>query len=79
MKVAPGLAARTRENDWAKTRLLFKPAPEGWRFLKGNQPMPKELQPRKAAPTWDSLSPGEKQAWLLDQALDFKRDILTTH
>jgi hypothetical protein len=35
------------------------------------------LQPRTAAPTWDSLSPGEKQAWLLDQALDCKRDILT--
>jgi hypothetical protein len=39
--------------------------------------MPKELQPGKAAPTWDSLSPGEKQAWLFDKALDCKRDILT--
>jgi len=27
-------------------------------------------------PTWDSMSPGEKQAWLLDQALDRKREIL---
>jgi hypothetical protein len=35
-----------------------------------------ELQPR-AAPTWDSMSPGEKQAWLLDQALEVKREILT--
>jgi hypothetical protein len=26
---------------------------------------------------WDSLSPSEKQAWLLDKALDAKRDILT--
>jgi hypothetical protein len=39
--------------------------------------MPKELQSRTAAPTLDSLSPGEKQAWLLNQALDFKREILT--
>jgi hypothetical protein len=29
------------------------------------------------ATQWDSMSPGEKQAWLLDQALDVKRDILT--
>jgi hypothetical protein len=29
------------------------------------------------ATQWDSLSPGEKQAWLLDKALDVKRDILT--
>ena len=36
--------------------------------------MPKEMQPRTAAPTWDSLSPGEKQAWLLGKALDCKRD-----
>jgi hypothetical protein len=27
---------------------------------------------------WDSMSPGEKQSWLLNQALDVKRDILTT-
>jgi hypothetical protein len=26
---------------------------------------------------WQSMSPGEKQAWLLGQALDAKRDILT--
>jgi hypothetical protein len=26
---------------------------------------------------WNAMSPGEKQAWLLDQALDRKRDILT--
>jgi hypothetical protein len=26
---------------------------------------------------WDALSPGDKQAWLLDQALDRKREILT--
>jgi hypothetical protein len=39
--------------------------------------MSKELQPRTAAPTWDSLSPGEKQAWLLGKALDVKRQILT--
>jgi hypothetical protein len=38
--------------------------------------MPKELQPHTAASTWDSMSPGEKQAWLLNQALDCKRDIL---
>jgi hypothetical protein len=36
--------------------------------------MPQELT---AAPTWDSMSPGEKMAWLLNQALDGKRDILT--
>ena len=36
--------------------------------------MPQELT---AAPTWDSLSPGEKQSWLLDKALDCKREILT--
>jgi hypothetical protein len=35
--------------------------------------MTKALTP----PTWDDLSPGEKQAWLLDQALDRKREILT--
>jgi hypothetical protein len=28
-------------------------------------------------PGWDTLPPGEKQAWLLDQALDRKREILT--
>jgi hypothetical protein len=28
-------------------------------------------------PYWDDLSPGDKQAWLLDQALDRKREILT--
>jgi hypothetical protein len=39
--------------------------------------MPKEMHPRTAAPTWDSMSPGEKQEWLLNQALDCKRDILT--
>jgi hypothetical protein len=39
--------------------------------------MPKEMQPHTAVPTWDSLSPGEKQEWLLNQALDCKRDILT--
>jgi hypothetical protein len=38
--------------------------------------MPKEMQHR-TAPTWDSLSPGEKQAWLLGKALDVKRQILT--
>jgi hypothetical protein len=38
--------------------------------------MPKESHPRTAVPTWDSMSPGEKQAWLLNQALDCKRDIL---
>jgi len=26
---------------------------------------------------FEGMSPGEKQAWLLDQALDAKRDILT--
>jgi hypothetical protein len=26
---------------------------------------------------WQTMSPGERQAWLLDQALDCKRDILT--
>jgi hypothetical protein len=36
--------------------------------------MPKEL---KAAPSWDTMPPGDKQAWLLDQALDRKREILT--
>jgi hypothetical protein len=36
--------------------------------------MPKELQPR-AVPTWDSMSPGEKQSWLLDKALDYKREL----
>ena len=39
--------------------------------------MPKELHPRTAVPAWDSMSPGEKQAWLLDKALDRKREILT--
>jgi hypothetical protein len=28
-------------------------------------------------PTWDTMPPGEKQAWLLDQALDRKREILS--
>lgn len=36
--------------------------------------MPRELT---AVPAWDSMSPGEKQAWLLDKGLDCKRDILT--
>jgi hypothetical protein len=27
-------------------------------------------------PDWNDLSPGDKQAWLLDQALDRKREIL---
>jgi len=36
--------------------------------------MPKELT---AAPAWDTMPPGDKQAWLLDQALDRKREILT--
>jgi hypothetical protein len=36
--------------------------------------MPQELT---AVPTWDSMSPGEKQAWPLDKALDCKREILT--
>ena len=36
-----------------------------------------ELQARMAVPTWDSMSPGEKMAWLLDKALDCKREILT--
>jgi hypothetical protein len=27
--------------------------------------------------SWSSLPPGDKQAWLLDQALDRKREILT--
>jgi hypothetical protein len=35
--------------------------------------MTKALTP----PTWDDLPPGEKQAWLLGQALDCKREILT--
>jgi hypothetical protein len=39
--------------------------------------MPKELQPRTGVPTSDSMSPGEKQAWLLDKALDVKREILS--
>jgi hypothetical protein len=29
-----------------------------------------------ATPHWDDMSPGDKQAWLLDQALDRKREIL---
>jgi hypothetical protein len=33
--------------------------------------------PPLPVPTWDSMSPGEKQAWLLDKALDCKREILT--
>jgi hypothetical protein len=36
-----------------------------------------ELQARMAVPTRDSMSPGEKMAWLLDKALDCKREILT--
>jgi hypothetical protein len=36
--------------------------------------MPKELT---AAQAWDTMPPGDKQAWLLDQALDRKREILT--
>jgi hypothetical protein len=28
-------------------------------------------------PDWQTRSPGEKQAWLLDKALDRKREILT--
>ena len=39
--------------------------------------MPKELQPRTAASTWDSLSPGEKLSRLLDMALDVKKNILS--
>ena len=39
--------------------------------------MPKELQPHTAVPAWDSMSPGEKQAWLLSQALDVKWEVLT--
>jgi hypothetical protein len=35
--------------------------------------MTKALTP----PTWDDLPPGDKQAWLLDLALDRKREILT--
>jgi hypothetical protein len=35
--------------------------------------MTKALTP----PTWDDLPPGEKQAWLLDRALDRKREILS--
>src|ERR1700704_6824029 len=27
-------------------------------------------------PDWDTMSPGDKQAWLLDRALDRKREIL---
>jgi hypothetical protein len=33
--------------------------------------------PERRLSEWDSLSPGEKLAWLLEQALDVKRDILT--
>jgi hypothetical protein len=33
--------------------------------------------PDHGRPAWDTLSPGDKQAWLLDQALDRKREILT--
>jgi hypothetical protein len=40
--------------------------------------MPKELQPHTVVPACDSMSPGEKQAWLLNQALDVKREILST-
>jgi hypothetical protein len=36
--------------------------------------MPKELT---ASPAWDTMPPGDKQAWLLDQALDRKREILS--
>jgi hypothetical protein len=39
--------------------------------------MPKELQSRTAAPTWDSMSPGEKLSRLLDMALDAKKNILS--
>jgi hypothetical protein len=39
--------------------------------------MPKVLQPHTATATWDAMSPSEKMAWLLNQALDFKREILT--
>jgi hypothetical protein len=28
-------------------------------------------------PRWKDMAPGDKQAWLLDQALDRKREILT--
>jgi hypothetical protein len=35
--------------------------------------MTKALTP----PTWDDLPPGEKQAWLLGQALEREREILT--
>jgi hypothetical protein len=47
-------------------------------------PMPiPELEPkdlvteRHDTREWQSMSPGEKQAWLLNQALDCKREILT--
>jgi hypothetical protein len=46
-------------------------------LLERIQPVPKELQSHSAAPTWDFMSPGQKQAWLLGQALDCKREILT--
>ncbi len=36
--------------------------------------MPQELT---AVPKWDSLSPGEKQEWLLDMAMDVKKNILS--
>jgi hypothetical protein len=51
-------------------------------MMSKDQPVPKEpndrgtdLQPHTAVPTWDSMSPGEKQAWLLDKALDYKREL----
>jgi hypothetical protein len=38
-----------------------------------------KLDPSLTVPasSWQSMSPGQKQAWLLGQALDCKRDILT--
>jgi hypothetical protein len=38
--------------------------------------MTNELQPTTNE-AWDTLPPGEKQAWLLGQALDRKREILS--
>jgi hypothetical protein len=46
---------------------------EAFRAERVGAAMTKALTP----PTWDDLSPGEKQAWLLDQALGRKREILT--
>jgi hypothetical protein len=42
-------------------------------------PFDEEEQERRLPNThdWQTMSPGEKQAWLLDKALDCKREILT--